>query len=264
MTVIESVDNDIGLLTTALERGRRIERVCLSGRTVWVKRYGAEGIPLRRRFHLFSARLVPISILRTPPILPAADMVAREVRRMAEFKQHGIPAPQVIHADQSVMILADTGPTVADRLRVLWREGNHPEAVALQAQCAAALGQVHAKGLCHGRPHPRDMFLDNGQVGFLDFEEEPCLVMPLETAQTRDALLLFHNMVIKTSPEETPFGPMFEAWSRYAPPGAVAQFKANLRFMAKFAPLARTLLYVLRARDIRRFLALVEFFGRSE
>src|SRR5690606_39575859 len=63
---------------------------------------------------------------------------------------------------------------------------------AMLVEMAGALGRVHARGLCHGRPHPRDLFRTaDGRWGYLDFEEEPEASMPLAAAQAREVWLMF-------------------------------------------------------------------------
>jgi hypothetical protein len=95
-----------------------------------------------------------------------------------------------VFANQSVLVLSDVGE-VAQRTLVGTLASDSMPHDELLVDLARALGEAHRAGLCHGRPHPRDMFLRDGRIGFLDFEEEPEAVMPLAMAQARDVWLLF-------------------------------------------------------------------------
>ncbi len=82
-------------------------------------------------------------------------MADREERKMSAFQQAGFQVPRIVYRQGAVMVLSDVAPIIQDRLDQLRR--NEPQGHdALLVHCARALGEAHAAGLCHGRPHPRD------------------------------------------------------------------------------------------------------------
>ena len=188
----EMTDDDSAALRAALANGtQRVERVALSFGAVWIKRYGTERPPVWTRAQTALARLFGQPFLRPSPTLDGKGMIAREIRRIEAFAAQGVPVPQVLYSSGSALVLSDVAPTVTARLDVL-RDTDPAAHDALLVACAAHLGALHGKGLCHGRPHPRDFFVAGERsIGFMDFEEEPEAAMPLATAQARDLWLLF-------------------------------------------------------------------------
>ena len=192
-TIPDATAKDIETLLVTLARGaRRVERVEMSFGAVWIKRYGTERPPVWTKAQNLLARLFGQPFLRPSPTLDSKGMIAREIRRIGTFAAAGVPVPKVLYSSGSALVLSDVAPTVTARLSAL-RKAEPAAHDDLLVACAAELGALHGKGLCHGRPHPRDFFLAGNRIGFMDFEEEPEAAMPLATAQARDLWLLYHR-----------------------------------------------------------------------
>jgi tRNA A-37 threonylcarbamoyl transferase component Bud32 len=247
-------DKDITTLLSVLVGGsKRVERVRLSRRTVWIKRYGTENPSRWLSVQSLFARLVPIDFLRPSAYLPPKDMAAREVRRIGLFSGKGFPTPAVLYASKGAIVLSDVGVTVQSRLREL-KDSNPVAHDDLLVACAAELGRLHAGGLCHGRPYPRDMFFAGEALGFMDFEEEPQSAMPVATAQARDIWLLFLQIATGAKLGMKTRDRAYEAWSRQAPPQAVAELRRMTRFLGGFLSIARLIGRVHMGSDLRRFI----------
>ncbi len=173
----------------AAQAPARVARAEAGGRPVWVKRYDAERTPLAKRLHAWASPLLP-AFLRSSPLVDAVHAIRRETRKMARFRAAGFAVPDVVLAEPPALVLSDIGEVAQKTLaaRLAADPAGHDD---LLVDLARALGEAHRAGLCHGRPHPRDMFVAAGGIGFLDFEEEPEAAMPLAMAQARDAWLLF-------------------------------------------------------------------------
>ncbi|KQZ82772.1 serine/threonine protein phosphatase [Mesorhizobium sp. Root157] len=167
----------------------RVSRATVDGRIVWIKRYDAQRKSLAKLLHALVSPVLPV-FLRSSAQVNAVEAIEREVRKMAQFRAGGFAVADVVFSNQSVLVLSDVGE-VAQRTLTGALAADPARHDEFLVDLARALGEVHRAGLCHGRPHPRDMFLRDGEVGFLDFEEEPEAVMPLVMAQARDAWLLF-------------------------------------------------------------------------
>lgn len=257
----EATAKDVETLLVVLARGaRRVERVELSFGAIWVKRYGAERQMFWARAQNLLARLLRQPFLRASPRLDRKAMVDREIRRIAAFAAQGLPAPRVLYRSDSALVLADAGPTVDARLRAL-RQTDPAGHDALLVTCATDLGALHARGLCHGRPHPRDFFLRDGRIGFMDFEEEPEAVMPLAAAQARDLWLLFLQIVPRALEGETTTERAFSAWMERAPADALSELCLLVAFLAKFLWLTRLIGRVHMGSDLRRFLAATRYLS---
>jgi len=248
-------DGDIETLLAALTREtRRVERVDLSFGAVWIKRYGTERPPVWTKAQTGLANLFRLPFLRPSPALDSKGMTAREIRRIETFAAHGIPVPQVLYASGNALVLSDVAPTVTARLDAL-RDTDPVAHDALLVRCAADLGALHGKGLCHGRPHPRDFFVAGDGIGFMDFEEEPEAAMPLADAQARDLWLLFLQLTDRARLGEATARQAYAAWRAAAPSETEAALATMIRFLAKFLSPTRLIGRVHMGSDLRRFLA---------
>ncbi|UDF31265.1 UNVERIFIED_ORG: hypothetical protein LHK14_08030 [Roseateles sp. XES5] len=249
-------DGDVERLLAALTREtRRVERVELSFGAVWIKRYGTERPPIWTKAQMSLARLFGQAFLRPSPYLDSKGMIAREIRRIETFAANGVPVPRVLYASGNALVLSDVAPTVTAELDVL-RDTDPAAHDGLLVACAAHLGALHGKGLCHGRPHPRDFFVaGERRIGFMDFEEEPEAAMPLAAAQARDVWLLFLQLTDRARLGVATAEKAYAAWRTNAPSAAEAELKEMLRFLGKFLWLTRLIGRVHMGSDLRRFLA---------
>ncbi|MET3853130.1 serine/threonine protein phosphatase [Rhizobium sp. OAE497] len=254
---------DIPVLLAALLSGStRVERVPLSQGAVWIKRYGTERSSRWIVLQRMIANLIGAPFLRPSPALPDEAMAEREVRRGAQFAASDVPTAPLIYASGSAVVLGDVGLTVGQQLRQLGREEAeaHDQILVL---CAEELGRLHQKGLCHGRPFPRDMFIKDGRIGFLDFEEEPDTVMPLATAQARDIWLLFLQLASRARLGKETHDRAFEAWSAAAPAAAVAELRKLTGFLGAFLWLARLIGRVHMGSDLRQFIMATSYLKHA-
>jgi tRNA A-37 threonylcarbamoyl transferase component Bud32 len=263
-TIPNMTDGDIETLLAALTREtRRVERVELSFGAVWIKRYGTERPPVWTKAQAALAGLFGQPFLRPSPYLDSKGMIAREIRRIETFAEKGVPVPQVLYSSGSALVLSDVAPTVTARLDML-RDTDPAGHDALFVACAAHLGALHGKGLCHGRPHPRDFFVaGERRIGFMDFEEEPEAAMPLATAQARDLWLLFLQLTDRARLGKATADKAYAAWRTNAPSAAEEELAAMLRFLGKFLSTTQLIGRVHMGSDLRRFLAATRYLSEA-
>ena len=186
-------ENDLASDTLALlmqvltaDDGKRVVRVVLpeasksaapneaNDGVFWVKRFGIEEQRFAQRAHAALSPLIPVAALRSAALPDPAAQLDREVRKLNAFASAGIPVPRIVLKGDRALVLSDTGTDAHRRLLTLMAAGETELAEELVLRIAASLGAVHTAGLCHGRPHPRDMFVAaDGRIGYYDFEEEP-------------------------------------------------------------------------------------------
>jgi len=236
--------------------GSRVSSAIVDGRTVWIKRLGAGKGSLGKWMHAALRPLAPRDFLRSSPRLDGAGKADREVRKTASFRAAGFPTVDVLYRRGDLLVLSNAGTIVTSALAEL-RDSDPAGHDALLVSCAEALGRAHASGLCHGRPHPRDMFAEGDEIGFLDFEEEPEAVMPLDAAQARDVWLLFHQIASRAIAADTPDRAL-AAYRRAAPAQVTVKLRGIVRFLGAFLPLMRAA-GPLIGRDGRRLLAGTSF-----
>jgi tRNA A-37 threonylcarbamoyl transferase component Bud32 len=257
------LDNDeIGeLLRAMMQSDGRVQRLELKGRAVWIKRQGSKIMPPLVAVQGFFAGLFRIPVLRPSPQLSPEAMQAREIARIRAFAEAGFAVPTIVYSSSTAMVMSDVGPTIDRRMKVL-RRADPTAHDALLVQVADALGRVHAAGLSHGRPHVRDFFLEDDEVGFMDFEEDPASVMPLAVAQARDVLLYFLVVTSLAVHAEETCPAALKAWLAHAPDATRLELVRLTALIGRILPLARLIGRLHMGSDLRRFIMATEFLMR--
>lgn len=238
--------------------GRRITSINISGRRVWIKRYDIEPLTLPKRLHWFlSPILYPVFLRGSEPAFGEAG-VERECSKMAAFRAAGFAVPEVIYRSGATLILSDVSPILTQQLFGAPEEEKRESL----AKLFSALGRVHGAGLVHGRPHLRDVSVQNGEICFFDFEEAPETAMPLADAQARDLWLLMLPLVDWAPDEETRIV-CLKTWLATAPSPAVLALIRFLGFCRPVVAAARLLPARLGGSDLNRFLATARFLVAS-
>ena len=137
--------------------------------------------------------MLPRAITKPHPGSDPRGLADREFRKISAFDAPVSMFPRCSSAETRSLCCPDEGRTLEGLLDVL-RTTDAERHDRLLIESAAVLAQLHAAGLCHGRPHKRDILLNEGVWGFIDFEEEPEAAMPLAAAQARDVWLLFFQI----------------------------------------------------------------------
>lgn len=238
--------------------GGRIENIALSQTTVWIKRQGTEKPIWWRHLQYVVAWLMPFAFMRPSLLLDAEGMNAREIDTIDEFARKGFTVPEIVHRGTTLVVVKDVGPSVAERMWHL-RAIDPAAHEALIVQSIAALGLLHAAGLCHGRPHVRDFFLRDGEIGFLDFEERPQDVMPLATAQARDLWLLLLPVSVLSLDAVHTLPEALKRWRLSAPEATQVELRQMIAVLGRFLPIVRLIGRVRMGSDLRRFILATEF-----
>ncbi|HEV7308645.1 serine/threonine protein phosphatase [Ensifer sp.] len=250
------------VLLAALAAGRdRVERCELKDRYVWIKRYRRTGLRLGCHIQGLAARVGGFAMLRPSPLLDIEGMIEREVGQIAAFSAAGFRTPQIVYRGPTVLVLTHLGLPVSKHMGPL-RDCDPEAHDQFLVRCAAELGRLHAAGLCHGRPHPRDFAIDDDGFGFLDFEEVPATVMPLATAQARDVWLLFLQVASRAALPQTS-ARAFAAWKAAAPEDAARALADIMPFFIRFLPMARLMLRLRNGNDLIRFIAATTYLATA-
>ncbi|MDP9838578.1 tRNA A-37 threonylcarbamoyl transferase component Bud32 [Neorhizobium huautlense] len=246
-------DDIAPLLAALLSDRERVQAVSLSCGTVWIKRHGDKGRRAIVAVQTALASALRLSFMRPSPAETGEGMVQRDLRRMGRFSEQNIPTADIIYTSANAIVLSDVAPTVERSLGQL-RKIDPAAHDDLLVFCSAELGRLHGAGLCHGRPFPRDMFVKDGRLGYIDFEEEPEAVMPLATAQARDLWLLFLQLSDRAIDRRQTQDRAYAAWVASAPQAAIAELRAMTRYLGRFLWLARLIGRIHMGRDLRQFI----------
>jgi tRNA A-37 threonylcarbamoyl transferase component Bud32 len=250
------------LFAAVQSSSQRVLRVEFQGRSVWVKRYDLDRPSVGQRAHRLLTLVARNPFWRSSPALRPEEMVEREIRKYSAFDRSGIAVPTIIASRGAVLVVADVGPSLARLLKQLRTDGATAAHDRLLVRLAEALGEVHRAGLCHGRPHPRDMGLVGGRIAFFDFEEEPERVMPLADAQARDVWILFLHITSTALDAATPLRAL-SAYGRLAPAETRAQLASRVGTMRWIVPLGRALSRIHFDSDLRRLISATMFLAAA-
>ncbi|MEI5678977.1 MULTISPECIES: serine/threonine protein phosphatase [unclassified Mesorhizobium] len=242
----------------------RLHVTAVRGQRVWFKHLGAEPTAWGKRLHALVSPLMYPHFLRATPAATPEGKATRERRKIDAFRAAGFRAPEVFYQRGDVLALSDMGETLQSQMLTLRKAGDLTAHDGLLIDAAKALGEVHAAGLCHGRPHPRDFVVDDdGRFGFLDFEEEPEAAMPLADAQARDVWLLFFQITYRARQAETPTLAL-QAYKASVPKLTLDALSRLLHFFRVFIPLGRVAAKFHLGGDLERFMTAMDFFRDAE
>ncbi|MBL8576871.1 MAG: serine/threonine protein phosphatase [Mesorhizobium sp.] len=235
----------------------RLSSAQIDDRAVWIKRLDAERSPIAKRIHAWISPLIPFVSLRSSARGTASAMAQREARKAAAFRAAGFATPTILYQGDAVLVLSEVSE-IAEHMLWRLRETDPEQYEELLVSMAAALGRVHAAGLCHGRPHPSDFFYQNESWGFLDFEEEPEAVMPLAAAHARDVWLLFLRISTFAMRQET-VGRAFAAYRAEAPVATIPELRRVVSLFSILIPGLTMLKPFGLGRNGREILAMTRF-----
>lgn len=164
----------------------RVTREIHEGEVRWRKRFGpterAFARSLLRRFALRQG----LPALVAPAAQAAAQACATEAAMIRKLHALGMRVPAILERGDTELLLSDLGPTLAATCRATSDDGTREY---LLKQGFAALSELHRRGGYASQAFARNLTWRDGEIGFIDLEEDPLLVMPLASAQARDLLL---------------------------------------------------------------------------
>lgn len=174
----------------------RIAPLEIDGVQTWLKDFDQPSPAEWDRVQRALFAVTRLQMLRPVPSLSGLEGARNEIASIGRFEEIGARVPRVLWSEGSRLVISDIGETIREMQRRLGASSIDGAVVA----AARALSRIHGHGLVHGRPILRNMTWDGQTVGFLDFEERPTDVMPLEAAQARDVLLLLISIARRCEP----------------------------------------------------------------
>jgi tRNA A-37 threonylcarbamoyl transferase component Bud32 len=220
----------------------------LDGQKCWVKRRPASKKLRWHRLQALVASLLRMRLFQPTVSQGGPESLRNEADRLACLREQRIPVPDVILCEDDFLVTDDRGVQLDYWLRTLPSDEDRQHWLR---QAIGLLSQVHAAGLAHGRPMPRDMVIRRGQLTLIDLEEDPVQVMSLAEAQARD-VWLFMNSAVQLLPDQASAAAVFSDYHRTM---TVEAERALRRLVALGRPfswfLARTLVGYLGS-DLRK------------
>jgi len=198
------------------------------------------------------------AFLRSLPPLPPQEKNLLEVAKLRAFRAAGLAVPDILAVQSGFSIFADAGKNIADILaELIGRDAALHD--GLLVSMAAALGQIHAAGLCLGRPDLRDMFLAAHGVGFSGFADYPEQSMPAAAAQLRDIWLLLELIADKAADKDKALAQAFFSWRRQAGLETLEALRQSVRFFRRFLRPYKVLSPIFFSRARQKRLLVLQF-----
>ena len=203
------------------EMARQPHRIaCLTYRDqrIWVKRPS----PARPASLYHALRVIAwlhgLSVLTPAPRPGGAAGLRLEAARLITLRQRGVWVPEVLLVNDQYLCISDLpGQDLAHYMQV---PGSEPVRLQVWRRGLQAILQVHQRGSYISQSFSRNMIVspDLQAIGFIDFEDDPGLVLKTPHAQARDWLLYLlstavwmkkfeerHSVLIDTLAYEAPF-----------------------------------------------------------
>jgi len=168
------------------------------GERVWLKKAGPRHGRLRYRLLAAISAVLRLDVLTPVPNPGGPEAIAIEARRLRTLAEAGLRVPRVLAQQDEGLLMSDLGEsgrgamTLEERLQHAAAEG--PAALlAAWREGLEAIARVHARGQYLSQAFARNLVCcPDGEIGFIDFEDDPGAVLSLVECQTRDWLSYLH------------------------------------------------------------------------
>lgn len=236
----------------------RIEKTERNGRTVWIKTYGDSGRRGRMATLRWVARGLQANSLLPPVPLTGEAACASELAMIRRLAAAGVRVPEVLEIGARHLVLSDLGPMLAGVLRRAPLEQRE----TLLGHAFNALLDLHRRGVYASQSVVRNLTWSEGQIGFIDLEEDPVAMMSLPAAQARDWLMLGYSSArfLTHAPER--FVSLLQAALDQDPAEVRAELARTCRALRWLAPVARP--FGRRARDLAFGLDALRLAARAD
>jgi tRNA A-37 threonylcarbamoyl transferase component Bud32 len=165
----------------------------LSSRKVLVKAQRQQRHPFRYALMNMLASVLKLPMIKAAPAPGGADAQGIEVLRLRALRQAGVHVPAVLHAAPEWFAMEYVNaPNLLD---VLQSAMPMQERLSIWLKGAKGIGYVHVRGQALSQAFARNCLWSEDQTWFIDFEDDPASVMPIEHAQARDGLAYLHSTV---------------------------------------------------------------------
>jgi len=174
-------------LTDYLNNKKPIQKIELNGQIFWLKQASKPHSKIRYWLMDLFAKRLGSRLLRAIPNPGGSESISIEKHRLTELHNAGINVPYPELSDQHYLLLPDQGLNVRSLLKATPDEHHK---LALLRKVIDSLTTLHKKGFYLSQAFARNITVDkHGNVGYIDFEDDPLTVLSLEQAQARDLLL---------------------------------------------------------------------------
>ncbi|MDO4997504.1 MAG: hypothetical protein Q4E16_02525 [Neisseria sp.] len=163
-----------------------------NGEQVWVRRVGKTVPQWRYRLLGLIARTLKLGALTPVPNFGGTTALQTEAKRLQQLASQNINAPHLLAQVADGIMFSHLGnQNMIDRLQQAdtalqdWQLGLH------------SLRNLHQQGGYLSQAFCRNIiYQNNGELGFIDFEDDPAEFMSLDNCQIRDYLCYLQSSII--------------------------------------------------------------------
>lgn len=170
------------------------------GKKVWVKQPEIGEANVWHTLMLLLSKIINNHFLKPTVVTDPKASLAYEANRLTLLRTNGFNVPRVLLREDRYLVLEDCG----EPLSALLNRDDYTldEKLHIAKLLGSALAQMHNRGFYHSRPALRDITYKEGEIYFMDFEENLEDTLSTDEAILRDGLIFVHALYRKLhSPE---------------------------------------------------------------
>lgn len=243
----------------ALEH-KTVSAIQFQGQKVWIKGVAADKSTWtycwKRKLLYYIA---PLDILKPTPTC-GLDQLQLESRRLIEFQERGVSAPQIVGNGGDWLALSDMGQNLH---RYLDKDPMSSQIESLVLQALNSLINLHKKNTVHGRGMIKDFAYDpkTQTMSFIDLSEDPLSWMTLDKAKARDFMMFLFSLKSFTVLGDNFLKGLFDQYWAQSPEGVRQEIQRTYKFLIPFYKVA-DFFYPYLGVDGKRFFWLMNDLGK--
>lgn len=217
------------------------------GKRYWIKIALQSQMNTWNRLQNFAAVLCRVPMLRATVSSSGEEGLKAEASHIKKVASRGALVPEVVAVNPGWILLSDIGVPLFDMVNETARAEEKEHFLMLGAN---ALSSLHNMGGWHGTGQLRDMTHRDGQIGFIDFEENVGEAMSPAAAQARDFMRFIISAVRFDSGDGKLLEKIVQAYEKKAPQAVWSEVRSLLRVLGVLVFLLKPFTSKL-GRDLR-------------
>ena len=165
------------------------------GEKYWIKQPEMGEANVWHKLMLVFSKLLKNNFFRPTVVTDPEASLVYEAKRLNELRENGVNVPRVMLRSHGYLVLEDAGVPLSTLLGSSAMKTE--EKKLLVTQLSEALAGLHNRGFYHSRPALRDIAYKEGNIYFMDFEENLENTLSTEEAIIRDGFLYIHTLYRK-------------------------------------------------------------------
>lgn len=143
------------------------------------------------------AWLTGVPLLKAAPAYGGSQAQTVEATRLRALRAAGVPVPEVLHEAPDYLAMQYLGKrTLLDEIKLDEYKLSPEHCLRMWKMGLDAVADLHRRGQYLSQGFARNLIWHEGQVWFIDFEDDPLEVMDLTSAQMRDWFAYLYSCIL--------------------------------------------------------------------